>query len=1134
MPGSSTLVATFPGGTLAALFPNSFGSVSEVGGRARVQANNTTNAMVSDTIYTFDGFYGRVYPDDTSGGFTYSLLGYYADENNRISIFYIDGDALYFEIYTANVQNATTLAFNPTNHAWWSIIPSGGNLLFRTSPDGTTWTTQRTVAAPGWVAATTAGYLKFELSTTTATGLAELDNLNTLGLTPPPSTAFPQGPLAIKAEMSIAGTWTNITHRVRGETGGDIEIERGYRNESGGNFTPSVARFTLNNRDGFFSTRAPASVNYGKLPPGTKVRFSVDDADGEAFAPNNDYDGAFEWFTTADKTALDITGDMEVRFDLRPEKWIYDYPKATQVIGGKYDSALNSRSWYVTLSAIGRIGFIWSANGTGVNSLISNASVPFANGSRGAIRILFDVDNGASGRTATFYTGPDILAGPWTQLGTAVTSAGVTSIFNSTAALTIGHVNASFSPSTDTGYRQQGFTGRIFRAQVYSGLTATTLRADPNFGGLATGTTSFSDGLGTPNTWTLSAGIGTVNDANYRFHGEVAELPQRWDTSGTDVYVPTQAADFMRRLTQGADPVQSPLYRYLSSRTDALAYWPLEEETGATRLGQVVPGAEAGRFRDVSFGADSTFPASASVITFNSANSYVTSYSVRRGAVPTTYSTFVCHFKFPSVPATNVQLVSIGNTRATVQRWSILVGPTAFTIRGHLADDSLVGSQTIPYGSFASPDRWTSIRFQSRLVSGYMIVEFAWIDIENRIIAGSTSTTEFPVSGLGSGIMTGFNFAANTALNGLKIAHVFMGQAELVMTSQFSQAATAYDGEAAGDRMQRVAGEEGVAFYLFGRAADTELLGPQPIGTFLATMEGAANVDGGFLVARRDAPALSYISQPYLRQRDSAPLSYALAHLSGRIEPTDDDQILRNDVTVTRVGGSFARAVKETGARSVADVGRYTTSYQLQAFDDDRLPALAGYAVFLGTWDELRYPVLEVNLARAPFVASSALSAATARLDVGTVARLTGLPSWLPPDDVELLVRGLTERLQNRGWLFKWNLQAYGPWRNTNMLNDGAGDYNQASARNAQLNASITSTATSFAVKTVSPAVALWRTGTVNLQLMIGGELMTVGSISGTSSPQTFSSVTRSQNGVVKAHAANAPVNLYKAFYAQK
>ena len=80
------------------------------------------------------------------------------------------------------------------------------------------------------------------------------------------------------------------------------------------------------------------------------------------------------------------------------------------------------------------------------------------------------------------------------------------------------------------------------------------------------------------------------------------------------------------------------------------------------------------------------------------------------------------------------------------------------------------------------------------------------------------------------------------------------------------------------------------------------------------------------------------------------------------------------------------------------------------------------------------------------------------------------------------------------------------------------------------LAADITSGATSFTV--AISAGALWTTvaGDLPFDIRVGGEVMTVGAVAGASSPQTFSSVTRSVNGVVKAHLAGAPVHVAYPF----
>jgi hypothetical protein len=67
-------------------------------------------------------------------------------------------------------------------------------------------------------------------------------------------------------------------------------------------------------------------------------------------------------------------------------------------------------------------------------------------------------------------------------------------------------------------------------------------------------------------------------------------------------------------------------------------------------------------------------------------------------------------------------------------------------------------------------------------------------------------------------------------------------------------------------------------------------------------------------------------------------------------------------------------------------------------------------------------------------------------------------------------------------------------------------------------------------VDTTDPTAPLWTIDPTQfpLDVVMGGERITVGLITGASSPQTFSSLTRSVNGVVKAQSAGADVRLWQ------
>ena len=224
--------------------------------------------------------------------------------------------------------------------------------------------------------------------------------------------------------------------------------------------------------------------------------------------------------STPDNAALDLTGDMDIRVDFTPTQWP---PPADATLIAKYMDSTNNRGYRFDVLTTGKIRFTWSSDGSNNFSLSSSIPLDIIGGERITVRVTFDADNGASGRTATFYTaaGATALSGPWTQLGTAQTSAIATSVFANNAPLEVGSRNGG----------NNRFTGHIFRAQVRSSI-AGTIVANPDFSAQAAGTTNFVDSAG--RTWTVQAGaaIITVSPVPGSNWG-TADTGQTWTLGGT-------------------------------------------------------------------------------------------------------------------------------------------------------------------------------------------------------------------------------------------------------------------------------------------------------------------------------------------------------------------------------------------------------------------------------------------------------------------------------------------------------------------------------------------------------------------------------------------------------------------------
>lgn len=241
--------------------------------------------------------------------------------------------------------------------------------------------------------------------------------------------------------------------------------------------------------------------------------------------------------STPDATPLDITGDIDIRIDLTADS----YASGTyQILVGKWASP--QLSYRMALTDIGEVQFAWTPDGTSASGVTSTELVPAAAGERIVLRVTFDVNNGASGKTTRFYTG-ETIDGPWTQLGDDVTSASTTSIFAGTAPLWIGEDNDG---STEM------LVGIVHEMKVLNGI-ASSSTAGLYLSGIAgqyasTPDTAVLDIVGdldlradaTIDDWTPTAGEVFVakwtepsNNRSYLFYlGTDGKLNLAWSTNG--------------------------------------------------------------------------------------------------------------------------------------------------------------------------------------------------------------------------------------------------------------------------------------------------------------------------------------------------------------------------------------------------------------------------------------------------------------------------------------------------------------------------------------------------------------------------------------------------------------------------
>jgi hypothetical protein len=198
-----------------------------------------------------------------------------------------------------------------------------------------------------------------------------------------------------------------------------------------------------------------------------------------------------------DNASLDVTGDLEIGGKFALDDWT---PATQQMLVAKYNSTGNQRSYLLGVDVTtGRLNLQWSADGTAVISVFSTVAPTVANGDALWVKATLDVDNGAAGNTVTFYTSTNGTS--WTQLGSAVVTAGTTSIFASTATLELG---------SRAGGTTSPLSGKIYKAFVRNGIGGPVVPSPSAGAWVAGGVTSFLDGEG--NAWQRGGSV-TVSGA---------------------------------------------------------------------------------------------------------------------------------------------------------------------------------------------------------------------------------------------------------------------------------------------------------------------------------------------------------------------------------------------------------------------------------------------------------------------------------------------------------------------------------------------------------------------------------------------------------------------------------------------
>ncbi len=994
-------------------------------------------------------------------------------------------------------------------------------------------------------------------------------------------------------ELEINGTWTDVTDDVRYENGISItrgtSSQGGQVNPSNAVLTFSNADgkySVLNPTSEFYpylSLTVPCRISKAY---GTVAMETLGFHDVVADPAKN-----VDRFRTPHHDTLTFNGDIDVRVDVEPETWKQLQVLAAKH-GSENDLGTSVGGWVFYIDDKAIPGFYWTDNaGTAYTKHKVSATASVGSEIRQALRVTLDVNNGSSGHTVTFYTS-DTLDGSWTQLGDAVVTSGTTTLNSiNDMALTVGAIEPLLTEGDFTYFNKNKplplkdrienvevsfgtfevrqafddpawtpFRGRIYGMELKNGIAGTTV-AKPTFDTQTTGTKSLTDAQG--NLWT-AYGYVVCHNRKYRHHGEITSWPQPRDITGSDAWVEVESTGVLNREQQGTPPEASALYKNYTAPAGLtqlipddvsnflqvngsyypVAYWPMEdnalpgsdtdaspqEETGTATTAQkagIVTGT-------VEFGSDNTFFASKSAAKFNTGS--MIRFPVQ-GSVPGNWLVeFIIYA--PDGITNGTRLCEIRQTGADRIIRLTYTATDTLVLTVHNA----AGTQIATSGSLSAAinRRHNRLTITSEDGGGAYVLYY-----ENQSDRAVTTLG----SALGSeyGGVYEVRLNANQLMGGAYIAHLavfdstgldpdtLVGEA-YGRGKQFffghSSELDAWRREPAARRAERLTWEQELINYNIGSGGPE--MGQQVVNSYVNSMQEVQAVDMGYLYEPRNVLGLGYRTRTSMYNPPPVlELSYESNDLSGTFSPVRDNRGSVNDMTVEKEFGTRGRYELTTGTRSTQrppnGIGRYRDEQTISLYRDRDLVPQASWRVFVGTRDDLRVDTITIALEnpRIGDVADNVYRFYTA--DIGDRIILADLPLLLNPDDMELTIVGYSEFFDQFQHTITFNCAPGSALAIAQTVATTSTTASKAGSSTTTLNEALDTTETGVDVA-IESGSALWTTGGVDFDIVIGGERMTVTSVSGASSPQTFT-VTRSVNGVVKTHATGATVELFKKAY---
>jgi hypothetical protein len=408
-------------------------------------------------------------------------------------------------------------------------------------------------------------------------------------------------------------------------------------------------------------------------------------------------------------------------------------------------------------------------------------------------------------------------------------------------------------------------------------------------------------------------------------------------------------------------------------------------------------------------------------------------------------------------------------------------------------------------------------------------------------VVGSTSTNPFPgLPPVASVITIGesaspYTYSAARFQGNVGYVGLYTTALSAARVAVHSAATTGFDGDTTDARIARWLTDGGltssdwnldVGVAVVGTYAQSAKSGNSGKDIVTACQDMALTEAGGAAVYVDTDGRIRFVNRN--SRNPAAPVITVDAALdldNGVYAPSVDELTLLNMSTGNRTTESgtqtsqVAQDLTSQGLYGLATDNGFT-SYSKS--DSDVLQT-AQWRVASNAYPGFRLAQVQVNL----MTAATALYTSLAAVKIGSRLRVTSVPTVAAPlTTVDLIIEGWTETASTDSYLVTfdttpadnpavglWDDNVYGRWQ----------------AAGATLNASVTAAATSLAIATSGPT---WSTaaGDYPMSIVVNEEIIQLNTApAGSTSPQTFTGVTRGVSGsTAAAQAAGAGVDVYQ------